>query len=66
MYVIQNKKNKMFYRTKVEKNWIHCVFDLKEAKKIPSKITARTIVKSFKHYENYEILKLNKKGSIVC
>lgn len=66
MYVIKNKKNKMFYRTKVEKNWIHCVFDLKEAKKIPSKITARAILKSFKHYENYEILKLNKKGEIVC
>lgn len=66
MYVIQNKNNKMFYRAKVEKNWLHCVWDLKEAKKIPSKITARTIIRSFKHAENYEILKVNKKGSIVC
>ena len=66
MYVIKNINNNMFYKSKIEKNWIHCVMDLKEAKKIPSKITARTIVKSFKHYENYEILKLNKKGKIVC
>lgn len=65
MYVIRNKDNKMFYRTKVEKNWIHSVFDLKEAKKIPSKITARAILKSFKYSENYEILKLNKKGRVV-
>ena len=66
MYVIQNKKNNMFYRRKVEKKIIHCVLDLKEAKKIPSKITARSILKSFNHSENYEILKVNKKGVVVC
>ena len=62
MYVIQNTSNKMFYRSKIEKNWIHCVFDIKEAKKIRSKITAREILNSFKHSENYKILKINKKG----
>lgn len=65
MYVIQNKNNKMFYKSKVEKKWIHCVLDLKEAKKIPSKVTARTILNSFKHSENYVLLKLNKKGQVV-
>lgn len=65
MYVIQNQNNKMFYKSKIEKNWIHCVFDIKEAKKIPSKITARAILNSFKHSENYVLLKLNKKGQVV-
>lgn len=65
MYVIQNEKNKMFYKSKIEKNWIHCVFDIKEAKKITSKITARAILNSFKHSEDYELLKLNKKGQVV-
>ncbi len=65
MYVIKNKKNKMFYKSKIEKDWIHCVFDIKEAKKIPSKITARTILNSFRYPENYEILKLSKKGKTV-
>ncbi|MGN1352256.1 MAG: hypothetical protein ACI4VE_05745 [Clostridia bacterium] len=65
MYVIQNTKNKMFYKSKIEKNWIHCVFDIKEAKKIQSKITARTILNSFKHPENYTIVKVNKKGHVV-
>ena len=65
MYVIQNKINKMFYKSKMEKNWIHCVFDIKEAKKIASKITARAILNSFKHSENYVLLKINKKGQVV-
>lgn len=65
MYVIQNQKNKMFYRLKIDKNTLHCVLDLKEAKKIPSKVTARAILNSFKHSEDYELLKLNKKGQVV-
>ena len=65
MYVIQNQKNKMFYKSKVEKKWIHCVLDLKEAKKISSKVTARAILNSFRYPENYEIVKLNKKGQVV-
>lgn len=65
MYVIQNQNNKMFYRTKVEKNILHFVFDMREAKKISSKITARTVLNSFKHPENYKIVKLNKKGQVV-
>lgn len=65
MYVIKNTKNKMFYKSKIEKDWIHCVFDIREAKKIASKITARTILNSFRYPENYEILKLSKKGKIV-
>ena len=65
MYVIQNKDNKMFYKLKIEKNILHCVLDLKEAKKITSKITARAIHESFKYPQNYEILKLNKKGQVV-
>lgn len=65
MYVIQNQKNKMFYRLKIDKNTLHCVLDLKEAKKIQSKITARAILNSFKHSEDYELLKLNKKGQVV-
>lgn len=65
MYVIQNTINKMFYRLRVDKKAIHCVFELRDAKKIPSKITARTILNSFKHPENYTIVKVNKKGHIV-
>lgn len=62
MYVIQNTTNKMFYKSKIEKNWIHCVFDIKEAKKIASKITARAILNSFRKPQNYKIIKFNKKG----
>lgn len=65
MYVIQNTSNKMFYRLKIDKNILHFVFDIKEAKKITSKITARAILNSFKHSENYVLLKLNKKGQVV-
>ena len=65
MYVIQNTSNKMFYRLKIDKNILHFVFDIKEAKKITSKITARAILNSFKHSENYVLLKLNKKGQAV-
>ena len=65
MYVIQNTRNKMFYRLKIDKNILHFVFDIKEAKKITSKITARAILNSFKHSENYVLLKLNKKGQVV-
>ena len=65
MYVLQNKKNKMFYRLKIDKKTLHLVLDIKEAKKITSKITARAIHNSFRYPENYEILKLSKKGKIV-
>ncbi len=65
MYVIQNKNNKMFYRLKIDKNALHCVLDLKEAKKIASKITARAIIQSFKYPQNYELLKLSKKGQVI-
>jgi len=65
MYVIQNTNNKMFYRSKIDRNILHFVFDVKEAKKITSKITARAILNSFKHSENYVLLKLNKKGQVV-
>lgn len=65
MYVIQNKDNKMFYRLKIDKNRLHLVLDLKEAKKMQSKVTARTILKSFKNSEKYELIKLNKKGQVV-
>lgn len=65
MYVIQNTSNKMFYRSKIDRNILHFVFDIKEAKKIQSKITARTILNSFKHPENYTIVKVNKKGHVV-
>ena len=60
MYVIQNTKNKMFYKSKIEKDWIHCVFDIKEAKKIASKITARDILNSFRKPQNYVIIKYKK------
>lgn len=60
MYVIQNAKNKMFYKSKIEKDWIHCVFDIKEAKKIASKITARDILNSFRKPQNYIIIKYKK------
>lgn len=60
MYVIQNTKNKMFYKSKIEKDWIHCVFDIKEAKKIASKITARDILNSFRKPQNYIIIKYKK------
>ena len=65
MYVIQNTSNKMFYSSKIDRNILHFVFDVKEAKKITSKITARAILNSFKHPENYVLLKLNKKGQVV-
>lgn len=65
MYVIQNTGNKMFYRLRIDKKTIHCVLDLKYAKKISSKITARSIINSFNHPENYKIIKLNKKGQVV-
>lgn len=66
MYVIKNKKTEMYFKTKITKDMIHCVLDLKEAKQIVSKITANDILKSFKRSDNYEILKINKKGKIQC
>ena len=58
MYVIKNKKNEMYYRLKIDKNTLHLVFDIKEAKKIVSMITARDILNSFNKPENYEIIKI--------
>lgn len=66
MYVIQHKENKMFYKLKINKNLKHFVRDVREARKIPSKVTAKSILNSFKNTENYEIVKINKKGVIVC
>ena len=66
MYVIQHKINKNFYNSKINKDLKHFVLDLKYAKKIDSKKKANEILNSFKKQENYIILKLNKKGDIVC
>ena len=66
MYVIQHKKNKMFYKSKINKVLKHFVLDLQLAKKIDSKKKANEILKSFNKQENYIILKINKKGEIVC
>lgn len=60
MYVIQNTINKMFYRLRVDKKTIHCVFELRDAKKISSKITAKDILNSFRKPQNYEIIKYKK------
>lgn len=66
MYVIQHKKNKMFYKSKINKALKHFVLDLQLAKKIDSKKKANEILKTFNKQENYIILKINKKGEIVC
>lgn len=66
MYVIQHKTNKTFYKNKINKNLKHFVLDLKFAKKIDSKKKANEILNSFNKKENYIILKINKKGEIVC
>lgn len=60
MYVIQNTGNKMFYRLRIDKKTIHCVLELRDAKKIPSKITAKDILNSFRKPQNYEIIKYKK------
>lgn len=65
MYVIKNINNDMYIRTKIEKGWWHIVRNLKEARKFRSKIVAREVINSLVKPENYEILKLNKKGDIV-
>lgn len=66
MYVIQNKNNNMYFKSKITKDMLHCVIDIKEARKIVSKITARDIVKSFNKPDNYEIVKVNKKGRVIA
>lgn len=66
MYVIQHKKNKMFYKSKINKTLKHFVLDLQLAKKIDSKKKTNEILKTFNKQENYIILKINKKGEIVC
>lgn len=66
MYVIQQKNNKNFYKSKINKNLKHFVLDLKYAKKIDSKKKANEILNSFNKKENYIVLKLNKKGEIIC
>jgi hypothetical protein len=50
----------MFYRLRVDKKTIHCVFELRDAKKISSKITAKDILNSFRKPQNYEIIKYKK------
>ena len=58
MYVIQNIKNKMYFRLNIDKNTKHLVFNLSEAKKIRSKREANKILNLFKCKENYEIIKV--------
>lgn len=58
MYVIQNIKNKMYFRLKIDKNTNHLVYNLSEAKKIKSKKEANKILSSFNCKENYEIIKI--------
>lgn len=65
MYVIQHKENKSYYRLTINKSLKHFVLDIKSAKKIQSKVTARNILNSFNKPENFEIIKLNKKGMII-
>ena len=65
MYVIQHKQNKSYYKSKITKEIKHFVLDIKSAKKIQSKVTARNILNSFNKPENFEIIKLNKKGVIM-
>lgn len=65
MYVIQHKANKSFYKLKINKDMKHFVLDLNEAKKIDSKKKVLDILNSFNKPQNYEIVKLNKKGLIV-
>ncbi len=60
MYVIQNIKNKMYFRLNIDKNTKHLVFNLDEAKKIRSKKEADKILNSFNCKENYEIIKAKK------
>lgn len=65
MYVIQHKQNKSYYKSKITKEIKHFVLDIKSAKKIQSKVTARNILKSFNKPENFEIIKLSKKGVMI-
>jgi tRNA isopentenyl-2-thiomethyl-A-37 hydroxylase MiaE len=66
MYVIQHKNNKIFYKSRINNDLKHFVVDLQLAKKIDSKKKANEILKTFNKQENYIILKLNKKGEIIC
>ena len=65
MYVIQHKQNKSYYKSKINKDMKHFVLDLNEAKAIDSKKKALDILNSFNKPQNYEIVKLNKKGQII-
>lgn len=59
MYVIQNKNNDFYIRTKIEKGWWHTVRNIKEARKFKSKIVANQIINSLTVPENYQIKRIN-------
>ena len=65
MYVIQHKTNKSFYKLKINKDIKHFVLDIKEAKKFKTKKLAQKVLNEFKKPENFEIIKLNKKGVMI-
>ena len=65
MYVIQHKEYKNYYKLKINKDMKHFVIDIKEAKKFKTKKLAQKVLNEFNKPENYEIIKLNKKGVIM-
>lgn len=59
MYLVKNKKNNVFYKSKISDGFNHYVFNDSEAHQFKNKWEANKQLKKFKHPENFEIVKYN-------
>lgn len=60
LYILKNKTNKMYFRTKLFQGSFHWVADINDATEL-SKLEAVKLLKELKHRDNFEII---KKGTI--
>lgn len=58
MFVIRHKENKNYYKSKITKNIKHFVVDINEAKKFKNIQSAKFVLNTFNHFENYEIVRI--------
>lgn len=56
LYILKNKTNKMYFRTKLFQGSFHWVADINDATEL-SKLEAVKLLKELKHRDNFEIIK---------
>lgn len=60
-YVLKHKKNRVYLKYYKKDKFKHYVRDIYDSTFFESKKEANTILDSFKHSENWEVLKINYK-----